>query len=421
MSTAVVEAIQSAFDDGQKTVANHNRCVRNLWKSYRKAEDDFPAVLVKFLDYIFAHPDNSPAIFDRLIRLVANISCKNARKYPQLTRKLAMKIVRHCLERTRAKDKNVRLRATRLLTSILHAMPDDFDLNDDSSDADIFEKMAEALCSRSIDQVASVRTASMSGLARLQNPNDSKDIVTQAIIRAIEDDSSKDVRLAALKIVGIHATNTLPVVVRKARDVSDQVRVMAYKTIKEKVPLRVLSMQHKIELLRFGLKDRSQVCKNACTELCLSWLEEEKGSIIGLLKGFGPIEYAAECELLVESLLAYGWQPLEKERPVASLLVSANSKLSLEMALLWHMMCRHQFETRGDAEGILPDAVKFCRLLDSKFLFEAEDAGEAHVQRARHLIATAAYLDMQDEVRINPEGKRTENNNAARVGAFGMQ
>eukprot|EP00975_Prorocentrum_lima_P053693 11266651-Prorocentrum_lima.AAC.1 len=62
----------------------------------------------------------------------------------------------------------------------------------------------------------------MSGLARLQNPNDSKDIVTQAIIRAIEDDSSKDVRLAALKIVGIHATNTLPVVVRKARDVSDQ-------------------------------------------------------------------------------------------------------------------------------------------------------------------------------------------------------
>ena len=65
----------------------------------------------------------------------------------------------------------------------------------------------------------------------------------------------RDVRLAVLSNVCI-TNGTLPCILKRSRDVKDEVRRLTFATIAEKVELRQLSISQRVALLQDGLNDR---------------------------------------------------------------------------------------------------------------------------------------------------------------------
>eukprot|EP00954_Amorphochlora_amoebiformis_P001445 110652-Amorphochlora_amoeboformis.AAC.1 len=265
---------------------------------------------------------------------------------------------------------------------------------DDPSE-DIFEEIAQALVDRSIDQSAPVRVASFAGLGRLQNPTDPSDDVFRAILRGLKEDKSKDVRKAALKVVGL-SNFSLPVIITRARDHVAAVRTEAFSTIHKRVPLRTISISDRAGLIRCGLRDRNPQVKRACEEMCRRWLDEKKDSLVTLVECLNPEAFLEECETLVLSLLSGGLKLPEDESPPFKL---STNEISTAKALIWRMACKHASEERRSLDDLLPDAVAFCDILEAKALFPSEGKqGNEEVGRAVELLGIAGYLDATDEV-----------------------
>jgi hypothetical protein len=104
--------------------------------------------------------------------------------------------------------------------------------------------------------------------------------------------------MAALTCIGLSDT-TLPEVIKRTRDTSEearmmhtttrfigcctneydrransrraQVRVLAYRMIHEKVPMKALSIEQRMSLIRDGLNAREEKVKLACEEMVCGW------------------------------------------------------------------------------------------------------------------------------------------------------
>ena len=88
-------------------------------------------------------------------------------------------------------------------------------------------------------------------------------------MRLLGGDSAVAVRKTVLTNIGVTRT-TLPHIMARLRDVSDEVRKHAFKVIAYKVEMRALSIQDRNDVISLGLGDRSPVvqvfrfCLRAC-------------------------------------------------------------------------------------------------------------------------------------------------------------
>lgn len=65
---------------------------------------------------------------------------------------------------------------------------------------------------------------------------------------------------------------TLPDILLRSRDTHDSVRALAFRTVAEKVELRQLTIQQRVQLLHEGLRDRVTPVRAACMDLACTWL-----------------------------------------------------------------------------------------------------------------------------------------------------
>ncbi len=394
-------AIVQALGDAQRSLAKHNKASNLLWRVYTSSsgeQESFRREFITQLDRVLAHPESTPAV-DRLLKLYAKVLFHRAERHPSLSTSLSAAVLRHSMSRARASDRLVRTRATELLGLALHRMPESMgDIEDGDDGEDLFEDIAQCLIQRSIDKTPSVRQAAIAALGRLQAPNDPEDAVVFAILRGLSQDSSKDVRKAAVEAMAI-APHTLPALLLRARDAAAPVRAAAFANVRTRVPLRILSPAQRVALLFAGLRDRAQGAKRAATELAKAWLAKCDGSLLAFAEKLSVEDYPRETDTILLEMLRAGVRLPAKETPPF-----ARGDLTPEMASLWKAVCRNAAGTGAGAnpaaaEAFLPDAVEFAEILKPEVLFTGGSGdADARACLAVQIVEIGAYLDIHDEV-----------------------
>ena len=91
------------------------------------------------------------------------------------------------------KDKAVRFRVAQIVGSLMNAMPEDAEVSDE-----LFESLEGSMLARCRDKVPVVRAWALKGLFRLQNPQDGSCAITAELLRLMNEDTDKEVRMAAI-------------------------------------------------------------------------------------------------------------------------------------------------------------------------------------------------------------------------------
>jgi condensin complex subunit 3 len=180
----------------------------------------------------------------------------------------AMNLLEWLLNNSRAKDKAVRYRVCQLVQCIMNSLSDDAEISDV-----LWDTLQESMLERLRDKVPLVRAHAVAALERLQDPSDKEDPVCTEYIRMLQADTSNVVRKAVITHVGI-SKYTLRHVLKRARDVKDDVRAHLFSSLGNKLEMRVLSIKQRIQLLSDGLMDRSAVVREACLDLMRAWLKQ---------------------------------------------------------------------------------------------------------------------------------------------------
>ena len=134
--------------------------------------------------------------------------------------------IEHLSYRVKAVNKVVRLRACQMmLRVIIGTMESDKLVSDDT-----LRKMADILLPRLKDKVPGVRVLAVRALGNLQAEGDG---INEEILRLLQRDSSKEVRIAAVDCICLTKI-TLPIIIARVKDVKPEVRIAVYSRLAAK-------------------------------------------------------------------------------------------------------------------------------------------------------------------------------------------
>lgn len=188
-------------------------------------------------------------------------------------------LLQFLLSISQAQDRGIRYRSCQLVCKLLSNLSEDAQIDDD-----LYNLIYETLLERLYDKVPAVRVQAVRALARLQDPTNDQCIIIEKYVELISKDSSPDVRRAILANVAVNAI-TLPEVIQRTKDVKESVRRVAYQVLAERVGIKSLSIDQRLELLQSGLKDRSNGIQLICKgKLLTNWLVSLGSNILALLQ-----------------------------------------------------------------------------------------------------------------------------------------
>lgn len=191
----------------QASVASSNE-VSNLQNRLRKALRgiDFGAVLRCCVDRALL-----PVAKDEQANRLASLFCCTALMTDKYLGDVCGKFMVHLCQRSRASEKTVRHRACQWLHLLLTCM------DGQELDSDECELAMKALLPRLNDKAAVVRVWAIQAASKLAVFDD-KGVIAEAILRLMESDSNKEVRIAAINAIFLDGA-TLPAVVERVKDV----------------------------------------------------------------------------------------------------------------------------------------------------------------------------------------------------------
>ena len=172
----------------------------------------------------------------------------------------------------------------------------------DMEDA-LWEALEQAMLARCKDKIPTVRVHAIAALARLQNPEEEDDIVTQALLYRLEHDLSADVRKSVLTNIGLSRT-TLPAVIARTRDVREDVRRHTYTVLAARVDLRAFSLSQRAQLLSGYKNDRSPRVQAAVKEMLLNtWWPRCNGNALTFLENLDVVSHGVVALSAMEVLI----------------------------------------------------------------------------------------------------------------------
>ena len=167
-------------------------------------------------------------------------------------------------------------------------------------DDELFSSIYDTMLQRLSDKKPTVRVQAILALNRLQEPQNKECPVINAYQYHMAVDPSSDVRRAALVNTAI-TFKTLPGVLKRTRDKVPTVRRQAYLVIAQKVHLKSLQIEQRVQLLSEGLNDRNDLVKSAVQKTLLqAWLRFVNGSILDLLTSLDVETSTKVAELSLE-------------------------------------------------------------------------------------------------------------------------
>ncbi|KAG0297693.1 hypothetical protein BGZ98_000478 [Dissophora globulifera] len=300
--------VPSIFQESQKTSANHRKNAIMLRKIQEqcaeiaadKGEEAFNKEFIRNLNVVLAIKKKEPAA-DRVIQFVSSfILCTREKDMEAeqanedeegaegISSRFVEYLMHHLLKGVRVKEKQVRLRSCQLIalsTNSLGAMDDD-----------LYTQLKESLLERVRDKEAAVRVQAVFALSKLQGGDEEEegetaptvqdeDNVVMKLVDLMQHDPSADVRRSAL--FNIEQTKvTLPFILERARDTDAYNRRSVFsKPMEELSDFRVLSIGDRERLLRYGLSDRDEGVKKACTKmLATKWIQQADDNLLEFLE-----------------------------------------------------------------------------------------------------------------------------------------
>jgi condensin complex subunit 3 len=341
-ATSLRTRIVQVFSDAQKTTATQRKLVVTLRKiqeevcfepptqKARKArededdEDDFDEqhfnqeVIRNILRVM--NVKKSEPIGDRVVRFVtlflkyaSEKDQKNAAaanedaSEPTPSSRLNTQVLSTLLRFFASKDKTVRFRAVQMVTQMLNSLQ--------QIDSDVYTVLRLSLQKRLRDKEPSVRIQAVLGLGRLngQDDEDEEDedsddeagTITERLVNVMYNDPDAQVRRTILaNIPSFPSTGRYQF--ERARDTDPATRRIVYNKILPGLQdFRLLSLEIREKLIRWGLKDRDDAVRKATAKLFYErWIEDcaskrdtrpEEERVPGSM---APPSREALCELL---------------------------------------------------------------------------------------------------------------------------
>lgn len=191
---------------------------------------------------------------------------------------LFLKVLDFLLEHHDARDAAVRYRICDFLNKLLNSMGEDASIDDS-----LWDKLTTSMTERLLDRSAKVRAQAVYALYRLQDPNDPDCAVLKMYMFHLSHDPNPEIRKTILSTMGKNQ-KTLSHAIKRTRDVNETVRKKAYEYI-SKITVRSLTIKQREQLLKEGLRDRSEVVRKTVENILLpAWLRHYKGEYLSLLK-----------------------------------------------------------------------------------------------------------------------------------------
>lgn len=255
-------------------------------------------------------------------------------------------MLRFLVEWSRAKEPIMRWRTAQIIGNLVNNMPEDADLPDEALD-EVQLSMFRLL----EDGRPNVRAAAVRSLLRLPQPNDDEDFddceVVNNLLDVLSKDKSKEVRKAVISVLPV-TKYTVPFLVARTRDESDDVRKTAFLILAEKTTIDTMDQSLVARVICKGLSDRVPSVVEAAEALVTSWFDSSGGEPLTLLKSMNAIEHVEAAELALKALFT-----TERLNAVHVALLASNEKLGLrtdfridnpnlmttEEAIFWRCVC----------------------------------------------------------------------------------
>ncbi|KAM7394250.1 hypothetical protein PAMP_021063 [Pampus punctatissimus] len=375
--------IKEAFQRAQKGHNNKAKLVASLRSRYNKLEDKtlFHEEFVHYLKYAMIVYKREPAV-ENVIEFVARFAT-SFQSPPKIEEEEQQQeedeeeeeeaeddhpflsfIFNFLLESHKASSHAVRFRVCQLINKLLGSMAENAQIDDD-----LFDRIHQAMLIRVTDKFPNVRIQAALAMTRLQQPMDPDCPTINAYMLILENDTNAEVRRAVLSCIAM-SPRTLPKVLKRTRDIKENVRKLAFQVMADKVHIKALTIAQRVSLLQQGLHDTSEAVKEVvCSRLLPSWLLRLDGDIIELLHRL-DVENCSKTALDTLKAIFKGIPTDELLQNRLQLdnrkLISVDS-LSCENVLYWRALCEF-IKAKGDdgeemLEQVLPDAATYADYL----------------------------------------------------------
>jgi condensin complex subunit 3 len=186
--------------------------------------------------------------------------------------RFTIKLIKHLLSGSSAKDKSVRYRIIQTLSILLNSLGE--------IDDDLYEPLRTTFVARANDKEPTIRVQAILGLAKLMGGEDDEDLdedepsLKEIVLDMMRFDPAAEVRRIALYHLPLQP-ETIDHILARSRDVDATLRKVLYSNIlnNKNIPdMRVLTIGQREELIKNGLGDREPSVRNAAGAMISGWL-----------------------------------------------------------------------------------------------------------------------------------------------------
>ena len=245
--------------------------------------------IVRFLGLFLRHASDKDAALVGVAQNAMSGETEDAYSDTPSAR-LTSRILSTLLSLLSSKEKQVRYRATQIISHVVNSV--------DSIDDDLFQSIRLGLLKRLRDKEAMVRVQAVLGLGRLagneidgdedeerDDDDDDQGGLLERLLKVLQHDPSADVRRSLLLNMPLTPA-TLPFLLERSRDQDGAIRRALYSRLLPAFgDFRHLSLSMREKLLRWGLRDRDEHVRKATAKLFREiWIEDCAGTRGGVGK-----------------------------------------------------------------------------------------------------------------------------------------
>ncbi|KAM9857531.1 condensin complex subunit 3 [Aulostomus maculatus] len=371
--------VKEAYQRAQKGHNNKAKLVASLKSHYNKLEDKtlFHEEFIHYLKYAMIVYKREPTV-ENIIEFAARFTTsfqspskpdeeeqeEEEEELEEDDHPFLSFIFNFLLESHKSSSHAVRFRVCQLINKLLGSMAENAQIDDD-----LFDRIHQAMLVRVTDKFPNVRIQAALAMTRLQQPSDPDCPTINAFMLILENDTNAEVRRAVLSCIAM-SPRTLPKVLKRTRDVKENVRKLAYQVLAEKVHVLALTIAQRVSLLQQGLHDTSVAVRDVvCSHLLPAWLLRLDGNVIELLHRL-DVENCVQTAL--DTLKAiFSNTPadelLQNKLQLDNRKLIPVDSLSCENVLYWRALCEF-IKSKGDdgdemLEQVLPDAATYSDYL----------------------------------------------------------
>ncbi|KAK5821328.1 nuclear condensing complex subunit [Linnemannia elongata] len=415
--------VPTIFQECQKSAANHRKnaiMLRKIQEQCAEAagengEAAFNKEFIRNLNVVLAIKKVEPTA-DRVVQFVSTFilcTCEKDRKpeaenmdqedededeESSISATFVEHLMRHLLKGITVKEKLVRVRCCKLIALSINSVG--------ALENDLYVELQKSLMERTRDKESQVRVQALFALSKMQGNGDEEDddeeeggTIIEKFLDLLQHDPAAEVRRSAIFNIA-QSKDTLPFILERARDTDTYNRRAVFtKPMSEIRDFRMLSIGDRERLLRYGLTDRDDGVKKACTKmLATKWINQADDNLIEFLERL-DVMGSSVAEDVLNAFFDYRADVIDT--------LSFNDifwvNLSVESSFLVRVFtefCRRK-DDDAQFDKVVPEVVRHAFYIQkySNIMQQAEEEDRPEAEFiVTQLLMIARLLDYADEI-----------------------